>query len=288
MALRSMLAGWRQDLSTPWRTVLAGTRLNWTRPELEHELLPGEIIFPGRKGTPIPTAPKGAHLLFAFENTDPHKVRAVILGQDPYSNVAWATGRAFEQGNLTHWPDEPRHLADSLRRLVQAIVAARTGDPSYLNGDRAWRKLANDARNGLLQLEPPCQLFDRLEREGVMFLNSSLTISILDQAGKPKQCRRYFHFWAPLIDGALRSIATRQSGYAIFLLLGRHAADIFDRCGAKTEAVHAGIWRRRVDAIHHFHPAAITSEGPAFLRPPNPFCSANKLLQRMGADPISW
>lgn len=114
-------------------------------------------------------------MLRAFEGTDPEKVRTIILGQDPYSNPAWVTGRAFEQGDLLKWPDQPRAVADSLRRIVQAIMVARTGAQSYTAGDRAWSQLAKDAHSGLLHLEPPRRLFDRLEREGVLFLNTSLT-----------------------------------------------------------------------------------------------------------------
>jgi uracil-DNA glycosylase len=283
-----MLAGWEEDLPAAWRKVLAGTQLNWNSPVLEHELLSGEVILPSRKGKPLPAAPKGAHLLRAFENTDPNKVRVVILGQDPYSNPAWATGRAFEQGNLAEWPDDPQHLADSLRRLVQAMVAARTGNPSYAAGDRAWKKLTKDARGGLLELEPPRKLFDRLQREGVLFLNSSLTISVFSPAGAPKKCRRHFQLWAPLINRVLSFIAARPAGFAVFLLLGRHAGDVFDRSGAKAEADRAGTWKSNVEAIRHFHPAAITAQGAVFLRPPNPFGAANRLLQRMGAAPISW
>ncbi len=283
-----MLAGWDQDLPARWRKALGETRLNWDTPALEGELLPGEVILPGRKGHPIPAAPRDAHLLRAFENTSPQTVRAVILGQDPYPNQAWATGRAFEQGNLVEWPDEPRQLADSLRRLVQAIVAARTGDGSYAAGDRAWRKLAGETRSGCLPLEPPRQFFDRLEHEGVLFLNASLTISVFERLGAPKQCRRHFQLWQPLIHRVLDSIGSRQSGCAIFLLLGRRAAELFDRSRAQEAADRAGTWKKRANAVHHVHPAAITADGAAFLLPPNPFCTANRLLRRMGGAPISW
>jgi uracil-DNA glycosylase len=283
-----MLAGCDGDLPAAWRNVLDGTDLNWRSPALDQELLPGEVILPGRKGKPLPDTPPGAHLLRAFENLDPGDVRAVILGQDPYPNPAWATGRAFEQGNLTEWSDGSRQVADSLRRIVQAMIAARTGDPSYTAGDRAWRKLMEDAGRGQLPLDPPRAFFDRLEREGVLFLNTSLTIGVADRPGAPKVCHHHFQFWAPWIHRVLRFLAARQSSHAVFLLLGRHAGGVFDRSGARMEADRAGNWERRVDAVRHFHPAAIAAEGPVFLSPPNPFCVANDRLERMGANPISW
>ena len=277
--LRSRLAHWEQDLPASWRQVLGGTLLNWDSPALEYELRPGEAILP---------APDGGHLWRAFENTDPRKVRAVLLGQDPYPNATWATGRAFEQGGLAEWPDEPRRLAASLRRMVQAMVAARTGDAAYAAGDRAWKKLAGDARGGRIRLEPPRELFDRLEREGVLFLNASLTLSVLERPGARKQSRRHFPLWEPLTQRVLRWLASRQSGCAVFLLLGRVSAHVFDRSGAQGVADHAGTWKKKVDAVRHCHPAAIDSRGAAFLLPPNPFRTVNNLLRRMGGSPVSW
>ena len=134
-------------------------------------------------------------MLRAFEGTNPEKVRAIILGQDPYSNPAWATGRAFEQGDLLEWPDQSQAVTDSLRRIVQAIMVARTGAECYTAGDRAWSQLAKDAHSGLLHLEPPRRLFDRLEREGMLFLNTSLTISVRERAGGPKECHRHFQLF---------------------------------------------------------------------------------------------
>ena len=148
--------------------------------------------------------------------------------------------------------------------------------------------MIGDVHGGSLQLEPPRQFFDRLEGEGVLFLNTSLTISVRDRANAPKQCHRHFQLWAPFINQVLTFIATRQSGCAIYVLLGRKAGNVFDRSGAKTAAEHAGTWKRTAVAIRHFHPAAITAKGPAFLRSPNPFCEANDYLRRMGAAPISW
>jgi uracil-DNA glycosylase len=283
-----MLAGWESDLPARWRKVLSGTELNWRSPALDYEFHPGEIILPGRKGQRLPNAREDAHVFRAFENTGPDEVRAVVLGQDPYPNSAWATGRAFEQGDLATWPEGPQQVAASLRRIILAIAAVRTEDASYTANDRAWKKLITDARRGLIRLEPPCKLFDRLEREGVLFLNTSLTVSIFGGGNSPKKCHRHFRLWAPLINRVLTYIAARQQGFAVFLLLGRHAEGIFDASRARAAAEGAANWKIRVNTVRHFHPAAITADGPVFLRPPNPFQVANDLLQGMGGPPVSW
>jgi uracil-DNA glycosylase len=283
-----MLAGWESDLPARWRKVLAGTELNWRSSSLDCDLGPGEIILPSRKRKHLPNARVDAYVFRAFDNTDPDEVRAVILGQDPYPNPGWATGRAFEQGDLVNWPEDPRQVAASLRRIVLAIAVARTEDASYTANDSAWRKLIADARRGLIPLEPPRELFDRLQREGVLFLNTSLTVSIFGGGNSPKECHRHFPLWAPLINRVLTYIAARRLACAVFLLLGRHAQGIFDTSGARGAAEGAGNWKIRVDTLRHFHPAAITAEGPVFLQPPNPFRAANDLLQGMGAPPVSW
>jgi uracil-DNA glycosylase len=283
-----MLAGWESDLPARWRKVFSGKELNWLSPALDCELHLGEIILPGRKCQRLPNAREDAHVFRAFDHTSPDEVRAVILGQDPYPNPAWATGRAFEQGDLSAWPEDPQRVAASFRRIVLAIAAARTEDASYTANDRAWRKLIADARRGLVPLEPPRELFDRLEREGVLFLNTSLTVSIFGGENSRKGCHRHFPLWAALINRVLTYIASRQPGFAVFLLLGRHAQGIFDTSGARTAAEGAGNWKIRVDAVRHFHPAAITAAGPVFLQPPNPFRAANDLLQGMGGPPVPW
>jgi uracil DNA glycosylase len=159
---------------------------------------------------------------------------------------------------------------------------------SYAAGDRAWEAVAHDVRSGTLNLEPPRRLFDRLEREGVLFLNASLTLSLVLHAGRPKEPRGHFPLWEPLINRVLSFVAGQGAGSVVFLLWGRHACDVFERSGARAAAESSGRWKTRVDVVHHVHPAAITLEGPAFLHPPNPFLAANGLLERMGAAPISW
>ncbi len=287
-ALRRALAGWQADLPPAWQTVFRGTELNFGSRALEYDLRPGEIILPGRKHAPLPGAPAGAHLFRAFDRIAPAEVRAVILGQDPYPNPAWATGRAFEQGGLSEWPAESGRVADSLRRIVQVLASARTGNPAYVAHDRAWKEVIRDMRRGELRLEPPSRLFDRLENEGVLFLNASLTLSLVNRTDRPKEPRGHFPLWEPLINRTLSFIAGRPAGFAVFLLWGRRACDIFERSGAPAAAQSAGASRTRIDVVRHVHPAAITLEGAAFLRPPNPFLLANESLVRMGAEPIPW
>jgi uracil-DNA glycosylase len=287
--LRKEFAGWQEDLSADWRKVVGETELNFSNRAFDREWHPGEIIVPGRKDQPLSGAPSGAHIFRAFEGLKPDHVRAVILGQDPYPNPAWATGRAFEQGNLTEWPANRGSIADSLRRIVQVLANARTGNTAYVAGESGWKQLVRDVKHGNVQLEHPRDLFERLQKgQGVLLLNTSLTVSVNTSSGRPRRVGGHFRLWEPVLYRLLSFIATRQQPHAVFLLWGHHAFDIIERGGIRAAAERADTWKSKVDVVRHVHPAAITREGAVFLLPPNPFRSANDGLERMGAKPINW
>ncbi len=272
--LQRWIGDWKEDLTLQWRKVLSPVELDFSSLTLDHEFGPDHIIVPAR-----------AQLLRAFDGTDPGGVRAVLLGQDPYPNPAWATGRAFEQGNLDEWPQERHMVAHSLARIVQTLAYARSRRKENVAGDRGWSAVILDLRMGRLFLPPPRELFDHLERHGVLLLNASLTLSF---ARSGKQRRSHFAVWHPLVCRVLTHLATRRHGYIVFLLWGNRAAEVFRKAGVQAAAEQAGTWKTRADAAGHFHPAAITREGAAFLSNPNPFLQANQILERMGAKPIEW
>jgi uracil-DNA glycosylase len=282
-----MLEGWEKDLPKAWQSATEGVKLNFESHAFDRQLHANELIIPGRQRT-VASAPAGAHIFRAFQGTDPNRVRVIILGQEPYPKPSWATGRAFEQGNPSVWPENNKLIATSLRRIVQVLASARDQDASYVAGDRGWKTLARDLRDGKFHLEPPRRLFEHLEDQGVLLLNSSLTVSVERHAGRMKRSGSHFRLWEPLLCRVLCSIAARKSGHVVFLLWGQQAFDIFEHCGTRLEAESAGNWRTRLAVIRHPHPAAITSKGAVFLHHPNPFLETNKALTRMGAEPIAW
>jgi uracil-DNA glycosylase len=212
----------------------------------------------------------------------------VILGQDPYPNPNWATGRAFEQGDLSKWTKPSVRIAHSLRRIVQTLAYARNRNSAYTHGDGGWKKVISDLESGALTLEPPRQLFDHLEREGVLLLNTSLTLGVDISSGRRKPANRHFPLWEPLLYRVLTFIASRKNGHVVFLLWGTNAKKVAERAGILPAAKSAGTWGSRVRVVHHAHPAAVTSQGAAFLSPPNPFLSTNTALRTMGSKPIEW
>lgn len=287
-ALREFLKGWRNDLAWSWRQVLRGVGPDFNAVRADLELGDEEFIFPGRKGRPIAGAPPGAHVFRALDGIRPGAVRAVVLGQDPYPNHQFATGRAFEQGDLESWPRDPKRVADSLARIVQTMAAAGTGNAAYTRNDAAWRKVLDDLQAGVLRLAAPNRLFGRLERQGVLWLNTGLTISRFQKGGAPEQLEGHLPLWRPIIQRILTHLATRPSGQVVFLLWGSPARRAFEEAGVQQAAEAAGAWQQRVAVATHAHPAAVISGKPFFFRPPNPFGRANELLVQMEGKPIDW
>lgn len=287
-ALEEVSGGWKDDLGPEWREVLRDVEpnLDVVDPALQHE--PWEPIFPTRRGKLIPGAPAHAHVFRALDGLRPADVRAVIVGQDPYPNVAWATGRAFEQGGLAAYPEDPRGISGSLRSIVQVLAAFRSGRDDYLDRAQGWRTLVRDLRAGSLDLPSPDLLFDAWQREGVLCLNAGLTLSRYERGGAPHQSAGHIPFWRPVVQAILRHVAARPMGHAVFLLWGSVARQAFRDGSVQDAARDAGTWETRVDAVNHSHPTALTDGAPSFFRDPNPFADANQALRRMGGDAVSW
>ncbi len=105
--------------------------------------------------------------IFRFASFDASKLQIVVLGQDPYPQPNVATGRSFEVGGLTDWTTPFRQT--SLRNILRAIYKAKTGE------DIIWTKLRSKIKDGSFEILPPDSLFDSLEKQGVLFLNTYLT-----------------------------------------------------------------------------------------------------------------
>ena len=152
-ALRETLEGWQEDIASPWRDVITDVALGFEQVDATLELEPWEPIFPARRGRTLPGAPAGAHMLRAFDGVAPEDVRCVILGQDPYPCPAFATGRAFEAGNVARWRELDKMFSPSVRAFVQLI----RGRPDRGGGlrpqaSRSGRQHSRLSRIGLVEL----------------------------------------------------------------------------------------------------------------------------------------
>jgi uracil-DNA glycosylase len=271
--MMAMLEGWRNDLAPPWRAIAENAELGFAEMDPGLSLEPWEPIFPVRRGQFFPGQPGGTHMLRAFDDIAPEGVRCVILGQDPYPCPAFATGRAFEAGNVASWRELDKMFSVSVRVFMQLIVAARTGDADYARSFADWPKLRDDLDSGQLSFERPAELADRWVRSGVLLLNASLTLSRFKVETDAHQRHGHLPLWRPFIAAVLRHLASLRQPI-VYIGFGDVAAATLDGAGVSEGE----------DCIHREHPAI----GDRVLALPNPFILCNRRLEAEGALPVDW
>jgi uracil-DNA glycosylase len=182
-----------------------------------------------------------ARTLRALEFTSPGDVRAVILGQDPYHGPGQAEGLAFSVP-----PGCP--LPPSLRNVFQELQRDLGVSP------------------------PPDGCLERWARQGVLLLNTSLTVEV----GSPGSHAR--KGWETLTDSVLETAAEDRSP-KVFMLWGAHAQ-------AKRELVLRHPGHLLLEANH---PSPLSAR-----RPPVPFIgcghfsAANRFLSDHARAPVDW
>ncbi|MBB6489285.1 uracil-DNA glycosylase [Rhizobium lusitanum] len=276
-AMVETLAGWEADLPSDWRVALGDIGDDFDRVGGDLEFEAWEPIFPARRGRHFPGQPKGAHALAAFDGIAPQNVRCMILGQDPYPEPGFATGRAFEAGNLASWNELDKMFSKSIRAYMQLIAAARTGDQSLSESFARWpdvRRMLCDPDHGF---EEPSAIGDRWVRQGVLLLNASLTLSRFKVDIDPHQARGHLPFWRPLMLKVIATLRERDQSM-VFIGFGDAAADIFAAAGL-SEGEHGSY-------------ALVLRDHPAFaervLGRENPFLLCNSYLEARGASPVAW
>ncbi len=276
-AMAHTLAGWEADLPQAWRDTLGPIGDDFDRVDLRLDFEPWEPIFPARRGKIFPGQPKGAHILAAFDGIAPGGVRCMILGQDPYPEPGFATGRAFEAGNLAGWTELDKMFSKSIRAYMQLIAAARLGDESLSRDFDRWpdvRRLLCDQNSGF---EAPGAIADRWVLDGVLLLNASLTLSRFRVDIDPHQSRGHLPFWRPLMLRVVECLLARNEPI-VFLGFGDAAADILGASGIR-EGLAGSI-----GYVQRAHPAFADQ----VLGRDNPFLLCNSYLETMGGRPIAW
>ena len=217
-------------------------------------------------------------MLRAFDGIAPGDVRCVILGQDPYPCPAFATGRAFEAGNVARWRELDKMFSPSVRAFIQMILDARTGEARHAQGVAQWPATLAAIEQGAVDLEAPEALADRWVASGVLLLNSSLTLTRFLREGDPHQMQGHLPLWAPLDDPGAHP--SRGEGHTR-RLPGNSAMRRRRRSrAAGLQGPDAGDER----VILRPHPA----QAREVLAQENPFALCNRRLRAMGATPVDW
>jgi len=142
-----------------------------------------------------------------FLNTNLDRLKVVILGQDPYPEKNRATGRAFEVGGLKDWNSPFRQV--SLKNILRLIHKNYTGIEEYRQ-IKKYAEIAGEIRMGKFRILPPDRLFGNLEKQGVLFLNTSFTC----QTGKPNS---HAGIWKSFAERLLSHISTQRPDLIWFL-----------------------------------------------------------------------
>jgi len=279
--MQEVLQDWRDDLPPDWRAVLADAAPAFEAIDPALTLAAWEPVFPARRGCVFLGAPKGSHMLHAFDAIAPADVRCVVLGQDPYPCPAFSTGRAFEAGNVAAWRELDKMFSVSVRTFMQQIIAARTGDARHAETTQGWRRVLAEIESGQLPFEPAAAIADRWVGSGALLLNSSFTITRFAVAGDPHQTRGHLPLWRPVLRAVLRHLAGRGVP-TVFIGFGEQAGAALHDAGIA--ASDDGGTDAPVACFLREHPA----RGDAVLALANPFVLCNAHLARHGRAGVDW
>ena len=283
-AMKEVLAGWPSDLDAAWRPILGHTALGFADIDPSLKLAVGEPIFPPRHHQTLLGAPPGAHIFKAFDGVDPADVRCVVVGQDPHPSVGQATGVGFEFGQLASWHALDAPIAHELSRLLtrtlfQLVVADRSGDTGYAASIDEWQRALDDFSTGHQSVEPMEGLVDTWKAQGVLQLNTSLTLTRFSLDIDPHYSRGHRPLWAPLLRAVLDYLLERD--HALVIIGFGTLADSALRALLPADVLASDGSAAYLD---YPHPA----EGDALLRRGNPLTEYNLELAERGLQPIRW
>lgn len=135
--------------------------------------------------------PSHEHVM-RFLNMDVSKIKVVILGQDPYYQPGFATGRCFEVGGLKSWNQPFRQV--SLKNIVRLLYKTYNNINSY-DDIPSYENIARKISLGEFKISPPSELFESWEKQGVLLLNTYLTC----EQWKPNSHREIWGNFASLV-----------------------------------------------------------------------------------------
>ena len=181
--------------------------------------------------------PPSRDLFKAYELCPYHKVKVVILGQDPYHNVGQAQGMSFSVPKGVPLPP-------SLQNIFKEI------------------------RDDLSILEPDCGDLSYWAKQGVLLLNTVLTVRA-HQAFSHRGIG-----WEEFTDAVIR-LVSQEEEHVVFILWGAYARKKKSLIDASKHLI-----------IESAHPSPLSAYRGFFGS--RPFSRANAFLEAQGQPPIDW
>ncbi len=138
---------------------------------------------------------------------DLNRAKVCIIGQDVYFQPGVATGRSFEVGGLKSWDQPFRQV--SLKNIVRLIHKTYRGITRYEDICK-FSDILTEIKDNTFPILPPAKLFDSLEAQGVLFLNTYLTCEL----NRPNSHR---HIWEEFAKKLFGYISTQRPDLHWFL-----------------------------------------------------------------------
>ena len=176
-----------------------------------------------------------------FASNDLDQVRHVIVGMDPYpswnaeKNCPQATGRSFEVSELAGEDWDYKIKQASLRNILKALHYNATGRNIPLKSIRM------DIELGLFAIASPTQWFDALEAQGVLFLNSTLTVA-------PERPGSHRALWQPFREQLIPYMIDRGITWHLW---GKDAQGEYGELLAEGEKILRACHPRLAEFVHH-------------------------------------
>ena len=272
--LTPYVTGWPNILPVDWRG-----RLGNVRPKLD-------AIHEGVQVTGnMRIVPNRCRVFYSMSGIVPSNVKVVVIGNDPYPDPDRATGRSFEQGDVTSWIeglDVGGRVTPSLQSLIYAVAALNYSGLCI----REFRGHKQRLRTALLcrrvMLPEPNAMFRNLAAQGVLWINQTPTISA-EKRDRPSRgnCwkavedHRLLHkaFWRPVMHRMIFVLVEEaRRRRIVFALFGNEAQKLrkwIDTC-RKCQDIPEG----NVRIVKSGHPSIV---GP-FFRNGNPLDRINREL----------
>ena len=276
------LNGWRSGLSDDWLGRLGNVRPN-LRAIREGTLFTEDMrIVPNRD-----------RVFYSLNGIDPSSVKVVIIGNDPYPDPYRATGRSFEQGDVTDWIeglDVGGRVTPSLLGLVYASAALSHRGLCIHEFNDYRQRLRRALQCRLVVLPGPNAMFGNLAAQGVLWINQTPTISAEERGRSSRRSRwkavanqRLLHkaFWCPVMCRMISVLVEEaRRRRIVFALFGDKAQKLEE--WIDTYRVCQDIPSGNVRVVKSGHP----SQARFFFRDGNPLVRINCELE--GDRHIRW
>lgn len=160
--------------------------------------------------------PKKENVL-RFTNLDLNEIKYIIVGMEPYpssyekNGIVYpiATGRSFEIDNIYSWSQKFKQ--SSLRNIIKTIYFNYNN--KKINLETLREKIASKEFN----IKSPKEWYDSLEKQGVMFLNATLTV-------EPYNVDSHTKIWETFMNKLIKYINNNNKNI-LFLLWGNKAQE---------------------------------------------------------------